>query len=50
MADLIDRQAAIDVVRSYYDLEDHSVESIEDRIKKDAIRRARTAEGKVDNN
>ena len=34
MSDLIDRQAAIDVVRSYYDPEDHSVESIEDRIKK----------------
>lgn len=32
--DLISRQAAIDEVRNYYDPEDHSVESIEDRIKK----------------
>lgn len=32
--DLISRQAAIDVVRNYYDPEDHSTESIEDRLKK----------------
>lgn len=31
--DLISRQAAIDEVRNYYDPEDHSVVSIEDRIK-----------------
>ena len=34
MTDLINRQAAIDVVRDYYDPEDHSTESIEDRIKR----------------
>lgn len=32
--DLISRQDAIDVVRNYYDPEDHSTESIEDRIKR----------------
>lgn len=34
MSDLISRQAAIDEVRNYYDPEDTSVTSIEDRIKR----------------
>lgn len=34
MSDLISRQDAIDVVRNYYDPEDYSTESIEDRIKR----------------
>lgn len=34
MDDLISRQDAIDVVRNYYDPEDYSTESIEDRLKR----------------